>query len=490
MAVYPSFSKKDYFDFSEVEIVGGAHKKATFFLFVGVLVSVVISILFPSAIGIVALLFFLILSILVHHLTWGLYALIAASPFLGLVVHFSSFEWTERIPYIHELDFPLVDGIALFVFFAWCIRRVLRSFSFKKEDQKSLLPGFFYFLPFLLVSGISVWFAESDLFFLSLKYWLRPILFLYLLFFVLPYQLIQNKTILRRVLGILFSAGIFTALLGLFSFFTKQGSGVWRRAIPIELFGMSPIGYNHNLLAEILVATAPIGIYFLAGPGRSRFKQFIVFCMACMILIGLATFTRTGWIAFGVELLVYLLLVERQRARLFLQRAAVALLTIVPLAVYMIVFSFSDVVGSSTNTRLDLTGIAVTYFVRNPFFGTGPGTFVSLVEGTRVFGIEYGDPIDAHGVIQKLIAEGGLFGLITFFLFVGWIIYSLFSALARTKKGSEEWSMLLALTIMAIGSITYQLFNTSYYNSKLWVPLGIAFVGVELLRRSQLHRGS
>ena len=81
--------------------------------------------------------------------------------------------------------------------------------------------------------------------------------------------------------------------------------------------------------------------------------------------------------------------------------------------------------------------------------------------------------MDAHGLIQKMLVETGLFGLLAFVSFLGWVVWTLI-------KRVRDDVFYQALLCMVAGALVFQLFNTSYLNSVLWLPIGMALAGVAL----------
>lgn len=421
------------------------------------------------------------------------YILIFLAPFLGLVLDFSYFNWARSIPYLGSFDAPLADFLAIVVLVGVVLHYVILRRA--KRGEESLFDfnngfltsfrmttrqaGFLFFLPFLIASVLSLTQVAPDQFNSSFKYLLRPILFFYLMWVVLPIMLINSEKILNKVIKIFFWTGLLSALMGAISLFSGSSIfGFWQRATAISFWGLAPLGFNHNLLAEVLVAVLPLSFYLFVR-AFDQVKKFYFFSSLLIAVIALLTFARAAWLALAAQLFIYFLLSHSGKEKLHhLRQWVLPALFIVPLAVYMFLFSMSPIVSSSNSTRLDLTGIAWTYFKLHPWLGNGVGTFVPLVESTRLFTVEYGDPLDAHGVIQKIMAEQGLLGLITFFVFVGWI-------LARIRRGwqsavNEHKLLLLCLFMSVSGSLVYQLFNTSYYNAHLWLPIGIALAAVKL----------
>jgi hypothetical protein len=54
------------------------------------------------------------------------------------------------------------------------------------------------------------------------------------------------------------------------------------------------------------------------------------------------------------------------------------------------------------------------------------------------------------------------------------------------KKNKQHRELALTLFIMASGAVIFQLFNTSYFNSVMWMPLGIATAGAVLIKQDHL----
>jgi O-antigen ligase len=91
---------------------------------------------------------------------------------------------------------------------------------------------------------------------------------------------------------------------------------------------------------------------------------------------------------------------------------------------------------------------------------------------------KYGDPLDSHGFGQKVLAENGILGTISFLLFVVVIFSRIYSGVVNNR---EDHKLLLPLFISSFGIFFYQIFNTSYYKGRVWLPITIALVAVNLI---------
>jgi O-antigen ligase len=357
-------------------------------------------------IGILAII--LILLFFFRFINLGLYLVVLFYPFIYLQLFVGQ-----------DINIPYVDLLAIFVFIAWVLRSLFLpphgGMYFLKEIGKGAklswenFPGFLFFLLFIFASLLSLINTENFVF--SLKYILRPLSFFYLMFVVLPYNAINSKKVLVNVFWALFSVGIFVALMGLWSVLFPAGTGLFRRAVPPPIFGISILGTNHNLIAEVLISIIPIGFILIWETKEIFIKKLLIVGVLLMSVVNLLTFSRTGWIALAFELLVLVLIKYRKNIRSLFELGLVIFLILSPLVLYGYIFMTSEIVRSSNLNRLALTKIALQTFTKHPIVGAGAGTFVEQVARDQWYVIDFGNPSEAHGVVQKLLAETGLLNL-------------------------------------------------------------------------------
>ncbi len=252
------------------------------------------------------------------------------------------------------------------------------------------------------------------------------------------------------------------------------------RATPFALGGFTPLGLNHNQLAEPLVAIIPVAAW-LAWYYR-RTQIWLRWAVGFMVAICLLTLSRAAWLSLGAEAAVLLWLYRQQawqKLKSLAPEAKVLLATVATAVVgYMGFFLTSNVVSSSSGARFEVTEIALAYASVKPWFGYGPGTFVELLANSYVYTLEYGEALDAHGFIQKMLIETGIFGLLAFVGFLMWVVRTV-AKHARTDVFYQ------ALLCMCVGAILFQLFNTSYLSSVMWLPLGLALAGLTLKKQTK-----
>ena len=413
---------------------------------------------------------------------WGILALVLTFPLLGLRLQFGApVDLTALFP--DGINLPLADVIGMLALSAWIVRWALQW-----DTRPVRAPAMVAFALFLLTGALSLVNHPEPI--LGLKYLVRPIAFAYLVFFFVPVNVLWSRASVLKALRLVFWWGTLIAGVSVAIAFLKILNGSFARVAPPIIGTFAPLGYNWNLLAEFLVPLVPLGV-FLERQSRTRFEQRIV-ALATLLVLGAATlpFARSAWIALAFSAVV---LVAHFRSRIasFGVTALLLLAVVAPAFVGLVVFSGSHAAGSSFAARTVLTGIAAQAFRDEPLIGRGIGMFEDLVSSTKYFVIEYGDPLDAHGIIQKVAAEQGMFGLIALALLAAALLVPLARAI-RATPGEEQFAARCALAIM-VGALVYQLFNTSYYAGKLWLPLGIAmtlflaYVNPHYVREHRTH---
>lgn len=437
---------------------------------------------------------------LARRLDIGLAILVFFFPYLGLVIDLSRVTAVRDVPFLNQLNAPLVDIFGVLLFAAWSLKVMERLFKPRGAtsvvQRLHLWASFFGLFPhwksfgaFLLSAAISLKNVPTNFFNSSVKYFARPVAFFYFAFFVPTVSIIKRygEDFAWQILWIFYWTGLLSALMGVLSFFFVPFDG-FSRATPFAIFGIAPLGFNHNLLAETLVATAPVGFLLWRRGGRS----LVLAGALLQVAIAFLTFARTAWIALAVEAALLVIFFAWGSGRNFGKKDMLAglrrvmsiavplAIVLAPLAAYMTWTLFSEAVQSSTFTRFDMARIAWFYFLREPIFGQGVGTFIPTLWGVKAFLLDYGEPLEAHGIVWKLMFEQGILGMATWSVFS----ISILAGIGRALR-AKRTELLACMFILAAGSFTYQLFNTTYYTPKLWVPVGIA-VGIASIARDKV----
>lgn len=405
----------------------------------------------------------LIVCLFVYKPMWGVYAFAFVAPMSELMIDFSKNETLSRIPYAGSVYAPFVDFVALSVLLVCGVLVVLRP---RVLRWRALVPYGWLFVLWLVAVGASVYFARSEFLSISVKAFARPYAFTFVAFVVPVLLLVRSRGDIVRALIAYELACVLGAIMGFVSIFIVPLVG-FPRAVPFDIFGLQPFGTNHNVLAEALTAIIPFSFYW-AYECRGRARVYATIAALLITGASLATFSRAAWIVVALQVVIFLMVRMQDRKKLFIGMAGAAALA----SIFFVWIQSTDIAASSDATRIDLLGIGLTYFQRAPWIGQGPGTFVPLVAGTAIFQMQYGDPLDAHGVFEKMLPETGIIGTAAFAVLIIVIMWQLW----RRRRDSFEF--MLFVTVVSIW--LYQLFNTGYFAAKVWVLMALALASLTL----------
>lgn len=400
----------------------------------------------------------------------GLYLLALSLPVIGFDFHLSA--W----------DLPPVDLIAFILLAAYFVRQSY-SYFFGLEFKKIKWPLFVPFAFFLGVAFISSLLSIDPSY--SLWYFCRWQLFLYFAYIFLPYNLIRDQKVLKNTLIATALSSLIVLFFGLLSLYGQDWRDSFFRIRSVDVFGFYPFGDNHNLIAEFLNVGAffILSLRFLAKDLRFRRLLDILFFLSALGII--MTFSRSGWIVLALQGAAYAWLYLRDnkfRKQDIYVFFLAGIIVLSPLVVKMAALQEKNV--SSTENRVLLSEISLEAFSEKPILGYGSGYFIRLVEDNVRFRAKYGDPIDSHGSLQKVAAENGLFGIIGWLFIIVYLLRHFYLAL---REYGLKYPWLPPLLIGALGGLFFQFLNTSYYKGKVWLPITLAVLSIELVRN---HYGS
>jgi O-antigen ligase/polysaccharide polymerase Wzy-like membrane protein len=448
------------------------------------LVAVTFTIAMGFPIGIVTILLAVTtFAFIFRYIYIGLYLGVALSPFLGIAVSIPTgvLRLGERT-FGGAIDISVAEVLLLFVLAAWALKLIL--YWWKRHDREWMprLPLGMSYAGLVMAHLASVFSPLTPDPFPIVKFAMRPVLFDYLAFIALPVNLIRSRRRLKSILAVMTVVGSLAAINGLVSmFFGNMNESIVGRAHPMPIFGVSALGENHNELAELLVFTTFITLALAVLTKSEHARRLLHGAAAFQCLIGLLTFTRTAWVCFILQGLFLYWSMWRDVVRRHVRAICIVGILLLPLVVAMLAYAASESASSSNSTRLMLSQIAYELFRTSPVFGAGAGTFLERVGSTHVFLIEYGDPLDSHGFLQKLGAETGALGLLA----ITWVYVHLSLLLRRGWKdipSDNARSSFLFLVTGTVGALLYQLANTDYWTAKMWLPVGLTLASIQVLR--------
>lgn len=402
----------------------------------------------------------------------GLYAVAFFLPVIG---------WNF---YLKGLELTLIDLLALLLTLAFFSRYIFGLLFPRRLATPLRWPIGLPFAIFLVVSLLSAIFSASPM--NSLWYTIRWPAFLYIAYIFVPYNLITDgKTLKKTIIATVFGA-ILVLIFGLLSLYGQDWQNSFFRISSISLFGVYPYGLNHNLIAEFLSVGAFLVLAWRSLVKGSRGKKFLDILFALMSVGIILTFSRAGWITLFLQLLIYAAFyfhVKKQPPRQLVLALIGILIILTPFAWKMGQLQKDNT--SSTENRWLLTEISIKAFLDKPYLGYGSGEFINLVDNNLRFKAKYGPAIDSHGMIQKVLAENGAFGLAAWLFIIAYLIKTFWLAL---KKYYNKNPWLLPLILAGTGGLFFQIFNTSYYKGKVWLPIVLALAAINLIEKHARHK--
>ncbi len=389
--------------------------------------------------------------------------------------------------YFKSLEIPFVDLLALLALFFLFVSKIHDYFT-SYHPKKISLPFFGAFLIFFLIAVISSFLNPGELG--SIWYSIRWVLFFYIAFIVFPFNVLGELKYLKNILILITISGLFLAVVGFFSLFLQDLSDPFFRSQPLPLFGDWIFGQNYNLMAEFLIIVAFLVLALKYFYKSFRVCRFLDVLFVFLVLVNLLTFGRTAWLTLLLQVVtyfsIYYLIIKREKLNVRDILIAFFFLAVLVSPFFVRAINLQEVNFSSTQNRVLLTKISWEALKDKPFFGHGGGEFISLVSDNTRFVAKYGEPLDSHGFGQKIIAEYGLLGIISFLVFLFLIFRFIYKGVINNK---EHYKLLLPLFVAAFGGYFYQLFNTSYYKGRAWIPIALALIAVSILERNKNNPG-
>lgn len=422
------------------------------------------------------------------HLEFGLLVLAGLALMNTWMFSFEKYASLFReFPQFAALNAPVVDFWAVGLLIAFLLHQIREFWAEKRPQFRA--PAMHWYALFVLSACVSLFALSYVELAGSIKYLFRFLVFAYVGYVLLPVNICRTKQTFEQLMKTVVLVGIGGALMGIISILV----GTWQvggfvRAVPFAIFGWAPFGYQHILLAEVLTSVLPIAL-FLYWKSEGRKKSFWGAGSFLIFITALLTLSRAAWVVLAVQSILFIVLTGTYVDwKAVLHKLRLPILLICVLAVYMLGFILlNPTVQSSNSARIELARISYALFRESPWIGQGVGTFVNRLAEVSVFRLEFGDPIEAHGVIQKVGAEQGTFGLLTFGAFF-LVFFTRLIKRIRSKLHNNDARMYAFMGFfLALGPFIFQLFNTHYYSSKLWVPIGIALAALSLYETDRKH---
>lgn len=340
--------------------------------------------------------------------------------------------------------------IYLFLLF-WAVSVVIQK---RKVFQANNLNKYIVLMGFIVLMSIFVKIYHGEIpnisiknEIISFKQWLNPLILFFILFNIID----DKETCDRTLLGLcfLFAALILTQLSATFGI-------TGYKAATIEKYGRAG-GFGapgeYAITLALFIPFVLSGTFFIK---RNGFFKIFSIVLVFLFLVGLINAgSRNGAVSFFFGLIVYLLILKRNRIigmipifllinALILSGAAAFLIS--PSSVKMAVIekfdpSSSEDLNKFTSGRIGLWENGWRLFVDSPILGHGRDTFevLSILRGYRFYS-------SAHNEYFRNLAEHGLVGFVVFIL----IFFKIFQNVRQSlEETTNSWKSQLYISYIA-----------------------------------------
>lgn len=392
---------------------------------------------------------------------------------------------------------PLMFGV-LIVF-------ILKVVAERQFDREILLHpvsiAIYVNLAWILITS-----ATSTMPLVSFKFFLARIWFLAALYFIAA-KIFKNGANIEKYVW-LYVVSLIIVIF--YATYRHLGYGLWDK--DASHFVVNPFYNDHTSYGGMLAMYIPFLFGFSFFKGRSqKLKVFSRIALAILLAGLILSYSRAAWLSILIAFFVWGIIKLRIRFQPLL-------ISVVSLLAFVMVFqtqilmylernneessanlvehvsSVSNISTDASNLeRINRWSCAIRMFKDRPFFGYGPGTYMfqyapyQLTKYRTIISTNAADGGNAHSEYLGPLSESGLFGMLTFLVIVGLVIYTAVHAYSRTKDPRLRMILLGAL----IGLVTYYLhglMNNFLDTDKASVPFWgftAMIVAIDLLTRKQ-----
>lgn len=398
--------------------------------------------------------------------------------------------------------------IAMLAISFFVVVDVVRSIRNKDVDwlKKELLnPVILSLAAFWVIAGMSIFFSKNVEASLSVYAFLTSMVALSI-YLVRVFH--GDRTQILRFIKFYIIVAFILSLIGFVQIFVFKKynfifGAFWN--VPDHTPRVGSLFWDVNHFAGFLVLLLPvIGAFILV----SRWRDRLLFFMAgASILVTLAlTNARSGWIACGVALLTFCLLLVFRRFRY----KGLSIIFIAILIVTLGIFSqylrkdspirreirqyFHYRLDSFDSHFLLLTG-SWQIFEKYPILGGGYGSFYEQFSKTKISATFFSrDPaalntrVPAHSIWGELLAETGILGFSAMAFFYASVVFALLYASLRLKK-HHDFIICSAMAGSVIGILVAGVFY-SYNSEFFWIILFFYFLYALYSLRDEINEAA
>lgn len=407
---------------------------------------------------------------------WMLMLWAPVSMMIGWVVAINTGQWriTDTVLQLYtELNVGELLSVALLL--GWLLRLVFFWSGRKDQNWK---PWFPLLLPFTLLSLaglVSIFSPASPQPGEVIKFVIRYNILLYLVCIVLVVNLLRSKKRFEQVMTSIAIGSTFFAIGGLISMLYRDGMLGIGRALPPTILGINALGGNQHALAETLIIGMGALLILYELIQDEYWRYWIELSLILHLVVTILTFSRTAWIVLVFAFAILMVTRWKEWAKDRLQTITGLVVLSIPLLIGMIGYTLSSEALGSVSSRAMLASIGFQVLSDSPWVGIGAGHFVQHVEKTRAFIIEFGQGMDAHGILQKVAGELGIVGLLALGILIMSIATETKKTYTRLSEGRKEQQVFFYLALLSASMLLFEGFSTTYWTARLWLPVGLLY---------------
>jgi O-antigen ligase len=296
---------------------------------------------------------------------------------------------------------------------------------------------------------------------------------------------IRDAAGLRRLLGWLVASGAILSVVGLAQYFLPGFDVGWirelKRAFNVVTFSrVGAFFFDPNYFAGMLSAIVAVALAMLA---HARTLRGALLWGGAASLTGLTlvlTYSRGGWVAAAVGLVVAALTAPRRRRAWLVGSLLGVVLLAAVLAPDVIVSRVASIANVDTDvsvaTRYYMTAAMPDMIAARPVFGTGLGAFDRAYPAFRRPGTSF-VIVKPHQVPLAFVVETGIAGIIAEIVLFGALV-SLY-----WRRRPDGWDPLEAAVLAGtVALLVGTLFEYYLYFEYVWLFLGLSVVAARLVR--------
>ncbi|PTW02246.1 O-antigen ligase [Halanaerobium saccharolyticum] len=330
------------------------------------------------------------------------------------------------------------------------------------KESKEVINAILIFFAVLVLSIVF-----SDYYKLGLDYLDKILRYLIIYFSIIHF--IKKKDQLNKIFISLSLSILISSLFSIYQYFILN----LRR----------PAGFLSTLTNESVLLMVLSIMVMLIYRTENKARYYYIFVSLISVLSLIVSNTRGAWIALIIGLLFFAFFVDK---KMLVALFIISIVIIVLFPSFKARFnSIFDLNNSSNNERILMWRSAFEMWKDRPIFGHGIGSFEKLypekyiLDIARVKGRMY-----AHSNIFDLLAETGIFGLISYlYLFFSIIKHGINRLrILKVKEKTIVYGYFLSFMTFFIHGLTFTNIFISHSANIFWVIIALYIVDLRLLK--------